>query len=84
MFRATDGRALVWGQPPKKIVAKYTTGNGKEKTSLLLVSGVHLLAPEACQPVVAQLSSRSRVQGSVFAGIVPALLSRPRILTGLR
>ena len=39
VFRATDGRALVWGRPPRKIVAKYATGDGEEKASLLLVSG---------------------------------------------
>lgn len=38
-FRATDGKELVWGKPPRKIVAKYTTGDGREKTSLLLTSG---------------------------------------------
>lgn len=39
VFRATNGKALVWGKPPKKIVAKYITGDGRQKTSLLLASG---------------------------------------------
>ena len=38
-FRATDGKELVWGRPPRKIVAQYTTGDGHQKTSLLLTSG---------------------------------------------
>lgn len=39
VFRATNGTALVWGKPPKIISAKYVTGDGKQKTSLLLASG---------------------------------------------
>lgn len=39
VFRATNGKALVWGKPPKIISAKYITGDGKQKTSLLLASG---------------------------------------------
>lgn len=39
VFRATNGKALVWGKPPRKIVAKYITGDGKQKSSLLLASG---------------------------------------------
>ena len=38
-FRATNGKELVWGKPPRKIVARYTTGDGLQKTSLLLTSG---------------------------------------------
>lgn len=38
-FRATGGKELIWGKPPKKIEARYTTGKGEEKTSLLLLSG---------------------------------------------
>ena len=38
-FAATDGKALVWGKPPKKLVAHYTTAQGEAKTSLLLLSG---------------------------------------------
>jgi hypothetical protein len=45
VFRATGGKALVWGKPPKKIVAKYGTGDGKQKTSLLLASGEDCLLP---------------------------------------
>ena len=29
----------MWGQPPKKLTAHYTTGDGTQKTSLLLLSG---------------------------------------------
>lgn len=39
VFRATDGKASVWGKKPKIIIAKYKTGNGSEATSLLLASG---------------------------------------------
>ncbi len=39
VFRATNGKALVWGKPPQIISAKYITGDGKQKTSLLLASG---------------------------------------------
>jgi 7-dehydrocholesterol reductase len=39
VFRATNGKALVWGKPPQMIAAKYSTGDGKQKTSLLLASG---------------------------------------------
>lgn len=44
VFRATQGKALVWGSKPRYITAKYTivdrkTGKAAEKTSLLLASG---------------------------------------------
>ena len=39
VFRATDGQALVWGKKPEMIIAKYSTADGKEATSLLLASG---------------------------------------------
>jgi len=38
-FRASNGKALVWGEKPKFITAKYTTADGDVKTSLLLLSG---------------------------------------------
>ncbi|KFM27372.1 7-dehydrocholesterol reductase [Auxenochlorella protothecoides] len=38
-FRQSDGKALVWGAPPQAIRAQYRTGDGRTKTSLLLVSG---------------------------------------------
>ena len=38
-FRATGGKALVWGAKPRKITAHYTTADGTPKTSLLLASG---------------------------------------------
>ena len=38
-FRATNGRAKVWGREPRFIEAKYTTADGEERTSLLLASG---------------------------------------------
>ena len=42
MFRESGGRARVWGQPPKKLTAHYTTGDGTQKTSLMLLSGAPL------------------------------------------
>ena len=44
VFRATDGKALVWGKKPKFIEAEYTifdrkTGKETKKKSLLLASG---------------------------------------------
>ncbi|KAF5741628.1 7-dehydrocholesterol reductase [Tripterygium wilfordii] len=38
-FRRTNGKCLVWGKAPSKIVASYTTTSGEKKTSLLLTSG---------------------------------------------
>ncbi|KAH9667877.1 7-dehydrocholesterol reductase [Citrus sinensis] len=38
-FRRTNGRCLVWGKAPSKIVASYTTSSGETKQSLLLTSG---------------------------------------------
>ncbi|KAL5823694.1 hypothetical protein ACOSQ4_021594 [Xanthoceras sorbifolium] len=38
-FRRTNGKCLVWGKAPPKIVASYTTSSGEMKTSLLLTSG---------------------------------------------
>eukprot|EP01026_Neomeris_dumetosa_P024902 TRINITY_DN2057_c0_g1_i1.p1 TRINITY_DN2057_c0_g1~~TRINITY_DN2057_c0_g1_i1.p1 ORF type:complete len:470 (+),score=34.52 TRINITY_DN2057_c0_g1_i1:34-1410(+) len=38
-FRESNGQKLVWGKPPVIVTAKYTTGRGEEKTSLLLASG---------------------------------------------
>ncbi|KAM0020337.1 putative 7-dehydrocholesterol reductase [Helianthus debilis subsp. tardiflorus] len=38
-FRRTNGKSLVWGKAPSKIVASYTTTKGETKTSLLLTSG---------------------------------------------
>lgn len=37
--RATGGETTVWGRAPKLIRARYTTGDGAERDSLLLVSG---------------------------------------------
>jgi 7-dehydrocholesterol reductase len=42
--RATNGKALVWGQPAKTITAHYRTKDGEERTNLLLVSGYWGLA----------------------------------------
>ena len=40
VFRATSGKALVWGKKPASIVASYSAGDGKtQKKSLLLASG---------------------------------------------
>ena len=39
-FRATNGRALIWGEKPAFIRAQYTTGTSRTKReSLLLLSG---------------------------------------------
>ncbi|KAL5758738.1 hypothetical protein ACOSP7_021349 [Xanthoceras sorbifolium] len=38
-FRRTNGKCLVWGKAPPKIVASYTTSSGEMKTILLLTSG---------------------------------------------
>lgn len=38
-FRRSKGKALVWGAPPRKIVASYRTADGGRKSSLLLLSG---------------------------------------------
>jgi 7-dehydrocholesterol reductase len=38
-FRATHGKAKVWGKTPTFITAEYTTEDGQERTSLLLTSG---------------------------------------------
>lgn len=39
VFRATKGRAKVWGRAPVKLVARYATADGSTKSSLLLASG---------------------------------------------
>lgn len=39
VFRATHGKAQVWGKAPTYITAKYTPADGHEKTSLLLTAG---------------------------------------------
>lgn len=48
VFRQTNGECLIWGRPPRHIVASYQTTNsskkggnnkGETKTSLLLVDG---------------------------------------------
>eukprot|EP00884_Botryococcus_braunii_P019397 jgi/Botrbrau1/6140/Bobra.331_2s0033.1 len=39
VFRATNGKTLVWWKPPRIINAHYITGDGQRKTSLLLASG---------------------------------------------
>lgn len=38
-FRRSGGKALVWGRVPRKIHARYVTGDGCVKDSLLLASG---------------------------------------------
>ncbi|GLT52456.1 hypothetical protein SLA2020_257960 [Shorea laevis] len=44
-FRQPNGRCLIWGKAPSKIVASYTTTSGETKTSLLLTSGWWGLSP---------------------------------------
>lgn len=39
VFRESDGQVSIWGRKPQYIIAKYTTGAGEERTSLLLASG---------------------------------------------
>jgi 7-dehydrocholesterol reductase len=38
-FRQSEGKSLIWGRVPRKIIAKYETSSGTTKTSLLLVDG---------------------------------------------
>ena len=45
IFRESKGECKIWGQKPRKIVARYTTEDGKTKESLLLASGFWGLAP---------------------------------------
>ena len=51
-FRESGGRLKVWGKAPRKIEARYETGDGKTKTSLLLASGEPHAAPLACPPLL--------------------------------
>ncbi len=37
--RDTGGKTTVWGRPPVLVKARYTTGDGKQRESLLLASG---------------------------------------------
>jgi len=37
--RATQGRAKLWGRPPRTLVAHYRTTDGSERSNLLLTSG---------------------------------------------
>ncbi len=37
--RETSGNCLIWGKKPRMIQAKYTTKDGTERTSLLLMDG---------------------------------------------
>jgi len=39
IVRETNGECKIWGRKPKTILAKYTTGDGKTRTNLLLVDG---------------------------------------------
>ena len=39
VFRQTNGECTIWGRKPNKIVAEYTTADGKVKKSLLLLDG---------------------------------------------
>lgn len=39
VFRASQGKSLIWGKAPQFIVAKYVTETGETKQSLLLTSG---------------------------------------------
>ena len=37
--RKTDGKTTVWGKPPVLMTARWTSGDGTPRTSLLLLSG---------------------------------------------
>src|SRR4051812_26702760 len=37
--RKTNGETAIWGRPAQVLRAKYTTSDGSQHTSLLLVSG---------------------------------------------
>lgn len=39
VFRAKEGKLMIWGKPAKKVIAQYRTAENKSKTSLLLASG---------------------------------------------
>lgn len=39
LFRETDGNCVIWGKKPDFIIAKYKTGDGKERENKLLVGG---------------------------------------------
>jgi hypothetical protein len=39
VFRQTDGNCTIFGKVPKRIEAKYSTKEGEERTSLLLLDG---------------------------------------------
>jgi len=38
-FRSKNGDCLIWGKPAKYVDAKFTTGDGKQRSSKLLTSG---------------------------------------------
>lgn len=67
-FRATNGRAKVWGKEPDFVAAKYLTKDGEERSSLLLASGWWGLARH--------FHYVPEVMASFF-WCVPALLSHP-------
>jgi hypothetical protein len=58
VFRATDGRALVWGKPPRIIMAQYITADGVRKNSLLLASG--MLPPRGGRGRCGEMEEKSR------------------------
>jgi 7-dehydrocholesterol reductase len=37
--RETGGKTTIWGKPPETMVARYVTADGKDRESLLLLSG---------------------------------------------
>ena len=47
-FRATQGRAKIWGREPQFVVARYKTEDGQDRESLLLTSGWWGLARCVC------------------------------------
>lgn len=39
VVRATNGKCVIWGSPPKLIKASYRDASGKQRTNVLLASG---------------------------------------------
>ena len=64
-FRESGGRLKVWGKAPRKIEARYETGDGKTKTSLLLASGGVMLIHRHGNPCLAGCSFNRRSDKSV-------------------
>jgi len=79
-FRKSEGRALIWGGPATYIRAAYTTGDGTERSSLLLTNGWWGLArhfhyiPEILASVFWCIPN-SLVQGGILPYFYPLYLT---------